>query len=235
MVVTYDTNVLEITNVTAAVAEMPLNAHSALTSNPGIQRVHLVDMNLSDWSGTGVIVNLTFNVRSDAPIGTSTIGLSFSGSPDGTPANREGTLLTGSAAFSGSVHVFAGDYHDSDGGDNDGSGSGYGGGSQAQAQTQQQQQPPDDGSFIGSTYIEDGASPAGAAEGSGSGVSGSAQQVPTDFGRVPQTGVPDIRGLFVTMLVSFLATSSLCVYQVRRILHKRKQIARIDRADPQGF
>jgi hypothetical protein len=65
---------------------------------------------------------MTFNVRSDAPLGTSFIGLKFTSSPDGTPGNANLEILS-ATTVPGGVNVTAG------GGGDDGSGDGGTGGS----------------------------------------------------------------------------------------------------------
>lgn len=107
LIVTYDPNVLEITGVATPVASMPLNSQFALTSTPGTQWIHLVNTNLVDWKGNGIVVNMTFNVKSTAPVGTSSVTLAFTGSPDGTPANANGDIINTAEIVSGSVNITA--------------------------------------------------------------------------------------------------------------------------------
>ena len=71
LIVTYNSNVLEITGVTAPIAAMPLSSQFALTTTPGTQWILLVNTNLVNWSGNGVVANITFNVKSTSPIGLS--------------------------------------------------------------------------------------------------------------------------------------------------------------------
>jgi len=105
--VAYDPAVLQITGVTAPVADMPLNAQFAMTALPGTQWVSLVNPNGMDWGGDGVVANLIFRVASDAPDGISHIGLSFTGMPDGTPGNANGDVLVNASAVSGGINVMA--------------------------------------------------------------------------------------------------------------------------------
>lgn len=104
-VVTYNPNVLEIVSVSQATAAMPLNPQFALTSTPGSQWIHLINTNLIDWSGNGVVVNIDFKVKSNAPNGSTPIYLAFTSSPDGTPSNANSNILTDARVFSGSVNV----------------------------------------------------------------------------------------------------------------------------------
>ncbi|MCL1819848.1 MAG: cohesin domain-containing protein [Oscillospiraceae bacterium] len=104
-VVSYNPNVLEIANVTAEQAAMPLNPQFAYTTVPGTQWIHLINTNLVDWSGNGTVVNITFYVKEDAPDGLSRIFLDFTGTPDGTPANSNGDILSDARVISGSVDV----------------------------------------------------------------------------------------------------------------------------------
>ena len=107
LVVTYDPGVLQITGVTAPVSSMSLNEYFALTTSPGTQWISLVNPSAADWNGNGLVANVIFNVKSDAQTGISYIGLSFTSSPDGTPCNSNGNLLTDSATYSGSVNIVA--------------------------------------------------------------------------------------------------------------------------------
>jgi len=107
MMVVFDPLSLVLTQVTAPVAAMPLNAQFALSTVPGVQWINIVSSGLEDWSGSGTVINMTFNVRPDAAIGTSTISLMFTDVPDGTPANANGDRL-GATAASGSVSISAG-------------------------------------------------------------------------------------------------------------------------------
>jgi len=105
LVVTYDPSILEITGVTAPVEAMPLNPHFALTSEPGTQWIHLVNTDITDWNGNGVVANITFNVNPAATGGVSAVTLGFTDAPDGTPGNAAGDLLTGAVLVSGSVNI----------------------------------------------------------------------------------------------------------------------------------
>lgn|GEM_PF-1299804 len=105
LAVTYDPNVLEITDVVSLATQMPLNAQFALTAVPGTQWIHMVNTSLSDWGGNGPLVNITFNVRGDAPLGVSVIGLGFTNAPSGTPGTSNGVILSGAVTVSGSVTV----------------------------------------------------------------------------------------------------------------------------------
>jgi hypothetical protein len=108
LVVTYDPNVLEITNVTAPVSAMPLNSQFALTTTPGTQWIHLINTNFTDWSGNGAVVNIAFNVKTTAAAGESPISLAFVNSPDGTPVTAAGNILRGARAISGKVNITSG-------------------------------------------------------------------------------------------------------------------------------
>lgn len=104
-VVTYNPNVLEIVSVSPATTAMPLNSQFVLTSNPGTQWIHLINTNLVDWSGNGDVVNISFKVKSNAPLGSSPVYLGFTTSPDGTPANTNSVVLSDARVNSGSVNV----------------------------------------------------------------------------------------------------------------------------------
>ena len=105
LVITYDSNVLVITGVSALVSAMPLNSQFALTTNPGTQWIRFANTNNTDWSGNGVIANITFNVNQNATDGPSFIGLSFIGAPDGTPSSTGGSAISDVVMFSGSVDI----------------------------------------------------------------------------------------------------------------------------------
>ena len=104
-IVRYNRDVLDIVSVTHVTASMPLNSQFALTSTPGSQWIHLINTNLTDWSGNGVVVYITFKVKPNAAVGSSPVSLSFTGTPDGTPANSSGTILRDARIVSGSVYV----------------------------------------------------------------------------------------------------------------------------------
>jgi len=105
LALTYDPEVLEIRNVSAPVAAMPLNSQFALTTTPGTQWIHLVNTNLVNWHGNGTVANITFYVKSNAVIGNSLINLTYTRSPDGTPSNANGTILSGTEVNSRNVTV----------------------------------------------------------------------------------------------------------------------------------
>ena len=105
LVVTYNPIALEITDVTAPIPAMPLNSQFMLTASPGTQWISLINTDLVDWAGNGVVVNVSFNVSSNAPAGTSFIGLGFTNIPDGTPCNANGDVLTEALLNSGSINV----------------------------------------------------------------------------------------------------------------------------------
>ena len=107
LVITYDPSVLQITGVTAPVSAMPLNPQFALSTSPGTQWIPLVNTNLVDWGGNGTIANITFNVSSTATLGTNSISLAFTSSPDGTPGNANGDVLRNATVLSGSVNITA--------------------------------------------------------------------------------------------------------------------------------
>ena len=107
LILTYDPDVLQITGVTAPVADMPLNSQFELTSVPGTQWIHFINSGLADWAGNGVVANIVFNIKPNAPTGTSPVSLAFTNLPDGRPGNIAGDILTGAATVSGSVNVTA--------------------------------------------------------------------------------------------------------------------------------
>jgi hypothetical protein len=109
LVVSYNPDVLVIADVTAPVAAMPLNTQFTLTSNPGTQWVHLVNTGLVDWSGNGIVANISFHVIQTARLGTSPITITFTNTPDGTPGNSNSEILSDSTLISGSINVSAGD------------------------------------------------------------------------------------------------------------------------------
>jgi hypothetical protein len=233
LVVSYDPNVLEITEVTAPVAAMPLNPQFTLTSAQGTQWIHLINTGLVDWGGRGVVAYISFNVRTNAAIGVSPIALAFTTVPDGRPVNEGGNILTSAATIPGSVSV-------TDGGvnpvypvypvhpvypvypiipevvdvepqlpiveDSD--------------QHQMPEQTPfDDGEFIGTPYISDDI---------GSGIDTTepgATAPPANFGRVPQTG------LIIAMCASLLTTVSLLGYLIYRVY---RHMTRISNGSPRG-
>jgi hypothetical protein len=108
LVLTYNPSVFEITGVTAPIVAMPLNSQFALTSVPGTQWIHLVNTSIVNWNGSGIVANVTFNVRANAAIGSSNIGLAFTNTPDGTPVNAGGNLINNSATVSRSIDIIAG-------------------------------------------------------------------------------------------------------------------------------
>ena len=105
LVITFDPNVLQLTNVTAPVAEMPLNAQFTLTSTQGTQWIPFVNPNLRDWYGNGTVANIIFNVNANATPGASAITLAFISSPDGTPVTSNGDTLRNATVVSGSINI----------------------------------------------------------------------------------------------------------------------------------
>jgi hypothetical protein len=105
LVLSYDPRVLQITGVNAVEPAMPLNSQFAMTTTPGTQWISLVNAGLLDWAGNGVAVNVSFNVLTNAPGGSSLIDLNFTNAPDGTPSNAGGTILRNAAAIAGSVNI----------------------------------------------------------------------------------------------------------------------------------
>jgi hypothetical protein len=103
LVVTYDPAALEIVRVTDIVPDMALNSQFALTTIPGVQWIHLVNTQLSDWRGDGTVAYITFNVQLAASVGSSTIRLTFTETPDGTPINANGNTLKGTVRTLGTT------------------------------------------------------------------------------------------------------------------------------------
>jgi hypothetical protein len=249
-VATYDTNVLEITGVTAPAAAMPLNSQFELTTTPGTQWISLVNTNIVDWSGNGVVVNMTFNVRSNATVGVSPISLAFTSAPDGTPGNANGDILRGARAVSGSVNVAnpsnsgggssgssgssgrsgrgSGNSNDGSGddshntGDNDNDGGVFGGNYQNPSNDNRYGLF-DDGGFIGNPYVPLAYMPNIGMENDESGNQFLSMNGPGtggvgggSFGKVPQTGTPDIARAAAILFVSLMASVALWVYILRR-------------------
>jgi len=104
-ILTYDPAVLEITGVTSLATQMPLNAQFALTTTPRTQWIHMVNTGLANWSGNGPLLNISFTVLETAPLGASTLGLSFTTAPNGTPGNADGVILHEAITVGGSVTV----------------------------------------------------------------------------------------------------------------------------------
>ena len=102
LALTYDPNVLTITGVNAPVPNMPLNQQFQLTTTPGTQWISLASLN--DFTGNGVVANVTFNVNPNVVAGTSNIGLNFTGTPDGVPVNSSGHAI-GGVAVGGNVSI----------------------------------------------------------------------------------------------------------------------------------
>ena len=105
LIATFNPNVIHITNVTALVSDMPLNPQFSLTTTQGTQWIPLVNPVLSDWIGQGAVVNLTFDVSTNAPLGVSPISLAFINLPDGTPVNAANEILRNATVVSGSVYI----------------------------------------------------------------------------------------------------------------------------------
>ncbi|MCL2819250.1 MAG: hypothetical protein FWD38_00240 [Oscillospiraceae bacterium] len=60
----------------------------------GTQWISIVDTrNLADWSGEGVLMNLTFDVVAPSSVESTTINMDFTSSPNGRPVNAETGLL----------------------------------------------------------------------------------------------------------------------------------------------
>lgn len=195
LVVNYDPDVLTITGVSAPVSAMPLNPQFALTSNPGTQWISLINMNLNDWTGNGPVANVTFNVKSDAPLGVSAIALTFTGVPDGTPCNSNGDIIRNSVRVTGSVDV-------TDGG-------GIGGVNTTQGTSSA---PPADGGGSGEFIGNLSGNPEKAVSNASTNTAG--------FGRVPQTGVADTAEIIAAAVVILVVT---IVLWGRILLSKRKK------------
>jgi len=58
-----------------------------------------------NWDDNGVLIVAVFRVDANALDGPSGIGLAFTGSPDGTPANADAQLITNAVTYAGSVIV----------------------------------------------------------------------------------------------------------------------------------
>lgn len=202
---TYDPNVLEITGVSAPSSGMQLNSQFSLTSTPGTQWISLLNTNGDNWYGDGTVADVTFHVKSNAALRSSSVSLSFTSSPDGTPANANGTLLRNSQTYSGNVSVVdSGSYYNDpyyydpnyynnnnpypnyNDGYNPGSGSGSDG----------YYQPPNN--------------------------SGGGGYYDLSYGRAPQTDVPDIAKEAALAILSIAASAALCVY-LARLLNNRKK------------
>ena len=183
----YDPSVLSITSVTAPVSNMPLNQQFQLTTNPGTQWISFAS--LTDWAGSGVVANVTFSVNHAALTGTSNIGLSFTGMPDGTPVNSAGQTL-GGMALGGSVNIQAGAEFipppavpPTDVGAWPGT-----------TNPPPHHNPIPDNSFIGNPYNPSLAS----------NPSNNSPNSPNNFGNVPQTGVSGIMWQVVGLSVSLI-------------------------------
>ncbi|MCL2189456.1 MAG: cohesin domain-containing protein [Defluviitaleaceae bacterium] len=107
MVVTYNPAVLQLTNVTAPITAMPLNAQFSLSATAGTQWIPLINTGLVNWHGNGTVANLTFTVRANAPLGNSTVGLSFTASPNGTPSNAAGQIIHTAKTASAGISITA--------------------------------------------------------------------------------------------------------------------------------
>ena len=196
LMVTFDPNVLQITNVTAPTTAMPLNPFFELSAAAGSQWIHLLNPQPADWSGSGIVANLTFNVLGDAPLGTSFIGLGFTSSPDGTPSNVDGEILSGATALSGSVYIT----DPFDIGEPDDLYPWWEFDPTLDAGSPDQVA----GDFIGAAYtpIATPQAPTAAAP-------AAARPAPVPFGAVPQTGVANITGLLYVLAVSIITTAAL--------------------------
>jgi hypothetical protein len=104
LVLNYNPSVLTITGVTAANSAMPLNTQFALTSTAGTQWISMLNQGLANWNGNGTVANVTFNVNSNAPAGTSSLTLTFTTTPNGAPADSAGTILSANV-IAGNVNV----------------------------------------------------------------------------------------------------------------------------------
>jgi preprotein translocase subunit SecG len=199
LLISYDPNVLEKQAVNSIVPEMPLNSQFRLMDDsPGTQWIHLINPGSSDWAGNGTVVNMIFRVKTNAPIGVTIISMRFTNSPDGTPSNANGDILSGSVAASGWLNI------------------------NAASQSQQQQTPippppqpqePDDW-FIGYPYPVDGDSSTGGDQSEDT-TSGNTGEQP--FGVVPQTGVNGITMLLAAMCLTLAALVFLSVFVLRYI------------------
>jgi hypothetical protein len=105
LILRYDPNILEISNVTSLYNDMPLSSQFELTTSPGTQWIPLINPGGLDWDGNGAVVNITFDVMIDPPAGTSLLSLSFNNAPDGTPGNASLDILSDALTVSGSVVI----------------------------------------------------------------------------------------------------------------------------------
>ena len=270
LVVMYDPNVLEIISVTAPVAAMPLSSQFALTTVPGTQWILLINDNLIDWQGNGVVANVMFNVKSDAPFGINAVNLAFTVIPDGTPGNMNGDILRTARTVSGSVNIIDSGVPDGHtpqniypsvneppvnqppvneppvnqppvneppvnqhpvneppvnqhpvneplivitGNDSNGNGITNNFSNDYGQYLNIENEPIiiDDGAFIGNPYLSDDV-----------GLLADDEAVNMDFGRVPQTGVPDIMKMIIAMSATLFASIALFAY-VLRLMAKRKK------------
>jgi hypothetical protein len=105
LVVRFDPDVLNLRAVNAPVAAMPLNPQFALSLEQGEQWISLLNPNFIDWSGSGAVVMLTFEVLSDAILGASAISVEFTTSPDGAPFDAAGDAVNASTVNGGVMVV----------------------------------------------------------------------------------------------------------------------------------
>jgi len=230
LVITYDPGVIQVTGVTAPVSEMPLNTQFALTTSQGTQWIPLLNSSLTDWNGSGTVVNITFSVSSTAALDTSNITIAFIGSPDGTPANADGDVLRGSTVVSGSVNVVDNgssiintpppEDNDAETGDDTSGGGGTGTGAGSGGST-------GNSGTGGSSTGGSGTGTGGGTSGSGTSGTGSSGAVATGSSgagvvvRSPQTSVPDITWAVVTMFISFTSAIVLIIFFLLYIKPKR--------------
>jgi len=103
LVVFYDPSVLEILRISAPVTEMPLNSQFEMTRTPGVQWISFINPALTDWNGNGTLANIYFNIKKDAILGASSVILTFTEVPDGSPGNARGNMINNAATVSGFV------------------------------------------------------------------------------------------------------------------------------------
>jgi hypothetical protein len=189
LVLSYDRNVLEIIQVDGLVAGMPLSSEFRLTSSPGTQWIRLLNMNDSNWSGNGDLVNVTFNVKANAAIGQSAVQLGFTSTPDGTPVNVSQNALTSAGTASGYVTVI-------------------------EPAADNVSAPAPQNGII--TFVDD---PSGNKTEVIPGTPLAQAPAGTQsFGRVPQTSVPGMTGFFAGLCVSLAISIALYVFLFRKRL-----------------
>ena len=107
LVLGYDPEVLDIAGVTGVGASIPI-FNLALGAVPGEQWIWFVNRTPAgvpeNWIGNGTVAIVTFIVKSNAPLGASSVTLGFTPEPNGAPADSNGELLAGAVA-SGSVEI----------------------------------------------------------------------------------------------------------------------------------